>query len=209
MDALATAAEEAAKAAEEMEYDNDNDNEEGVAEVDAEEVIDDDEDDDDLPKAQEVEEVVDDLDYDYEVNEWCFTAWNQNQLFQVKNICCANSFCSMKGVSVPLSKESNRCIACGFAAHHSCRVQLKDHDQQHKVCKLCCKIEGLVRSRTEIEISDELQEELLKNKMDIPIEFVSKKRFNEILLEYEDGIHEDVEENSDDQDGSDGKFFIR
>jgi hypothetical protein len=202
MEALATAAQEAAKASydesEEMEEekeDENNQNEEFVQVNDVEDIVEN-EDDDDLPKAEVV--------VDYEVNEFCLTLWNQSKLLQVKNTCCANSFCLMKAVSVPLSQEGSRCAACGFASHLSCRLQLKDND--HKVCRSCGKTDRTGR-RIEIEISDELQEEMLKDKRNMKLEFVSKKQFNEIIMEYEDGLYDedDEEESTDD---SDGELFI-
>lgn len=161
MDALATAAEEAAKAAveeiEEKEDTTDEDEEEEdeddeVAHVDVDKIISESDEDDDLVvEASPVN--------DYELNDFCLATWTERKLFQVKNTCCAGSFCLMKGVSVPLAQEGSRCCACGCASHLSCRVQLKDTDD--KLCRLCAKTERMGR-RVEVENSDELQQEFSK-----------------------------------------------
>lgn len=212
MDALANAAEEAAKAAaeevesleqkdddKEKDYEDETEEEEDeVAQhVEVDKIIVENvesDENDDLVEASPVE----DYDNDYEINDLSLATWAEMKLFQVKNTCCAGSFCLMKGVSVPLAQEASRCCACGCASHLSCQVQLKDADD--KLCRLCAKTEKMGR-RVEVETSDELQQEISKKKRKLKLEFVSRKKFNELCMEYEDGFH-------DEMDGSTGKLFV-
>lgn len=139
----------------------------------------------------------------YELVENCLTLWDENRLVQLNNSCCSASSCLMKNCGVSKG-SSSRCVACGFTSHFSCQVSLKGSTR--KICRSCGKITTTGR-RIEVEASDELEELISKNKVDMKLTFASKVDFNKLCIAIEDGINDDHFGDSDTSD-EDGKLLI-
>jgi hypothetical protein len=125
------------------------------------------------------------------------------KLLQVKSSCAAQQCCTYSGIVL---SNRNRCEACGYACHHSCTKELVPPLPslvKNRICKGCVAVTcdaGQTSLKKADSSSVALARFLSLDLKSVPLELMSRKKYEEIHQQFEDGLLDAIEEDEEEDD---------
>jgi hypothetical protein len=128
------------------------------------------------------------------------------KLLQVKSSCAAQECCMYRDTIISIY---SRCEACGYACHFSCTKELVPPLPslvKNRICKGCvaATCDAAQTSATKADSSsDKLARFVSLDLKSVPLELVSMKKYVEIHQQFKDGLWDAIEDDDEDDEDED------